>query len=144
MRLKISIFIYIFFSVLNVNSVFSIQDEMAIGRFSPGESKYQLVIFHFARGKTFFRFFENLSDSKYMFPTFEIIVKGQLLEKPVIDDINGDGLLDISYKTTAEQGVAYFDTKQEKFIVLPKEKIKKKTFTIQDELNLLDNDSQKN
>ncbi|GEM_PF-2290525 len=138
----IPVFILIALSLF-LSPAFAIQDEMAVGKFSPGDSKFQLVIFHFSRGKTFFKFFENPPDSRYLFPTFEVLVKGQLLEKPVIEDINGDELLDITYKTTSEQGVVYFNLKKEMFIKTPKEKLKKADFTIRDEMNLFDNDTRK-
>ena len=88
---------------------YAIQDEMAYGPFIPSKVSNQLVVFHFKRGKTHARFFEKIDGSLYLFPIYEVMIHGVLKKKPVIEDINNDGFLEISYETEIEKGIIYYD-----------------------------------
>ena len=120
---------------------YAIQDEMAYGRFIPSKVANQLVVFHFERGKTHARFFEKVDDSLYLFPIYEVMMRGVLQDRPVIEDINNDGFLEISYETSAERGIIYYDKSRHTLIKIhPNEKEKRK-LTHSDEMKLLDNDN---
>ncbi len=118
--------------------LFALQDEMAIGKFVGNEAGVQILIFHFHQGKTHLKFFEKLPNSSYLFPVYEILLFGQLKQKPLIEDLNRDGLLDIKYSTTSESGILYFDQESNSFVKSRKKKLKKKTvLTKEEELRLL-------
>jgi len=136
----ISYFILII-TLFAVRPLYAIQDEMAYGNFIPTQVSSQLVVFHFERGKTHARFFEKIDESVYLFPIYEVMIKGVLREKPVIEDINNDGFLEISYETSVERGIIYYDKTRRTLIKIhPNEKEKRK-LTHNDELKLLDNDA---
>ncbi|MCB1194630.1 hypothetical protein KDK77_00460 [bacterium] len=122
----------------------AIQDEMAIGRFIPSkEPRDQIVKFRFSRGKTFVTFYESMADSAYLFPIYDMILKGQLTARPEIRDMNRDGYLDIMYKTTSEHGVLYYDSSLLKMNRTEQQNLneREKKLTIEDELKMFDNGS---
>ncbi|MDX9702071.1 MAG: hypothetical protein RBU23_03400 [Candidatus Auribacterota bacterium] len=119
---------------------YAIQDEMAVGRFIPTKTGWQVVVFHFDKGKTHVRFFEKLSDSQYLFPIYVVMLQGQILEQPEIKDTTNDDLLEIYYKTTAEQGIIYFDRDSKALVNVHPKKGEKPRVSFKDELKLLDND----
>ena len=111
---------------------------MAVGKFIADKSNFQLVLFHFYRGKTHLKFFEKLSGSAYLFPIYDLLIQGQLKDTPVICDLNNDGLDDIKFETTADKGVVYFSAERGE-LVKAKEVIKKKpTVSKEDELKLIE------
>lgn len=122
----------------------AIQDEMAIGRFIPSqEPRDQIVKFRFSRGKTFVTFYESIVDSAYLFPIYDMILKGQLTDRPEIRDMNRDGYLDILYKTTSEHGVLYYDSSVQKMNRTEQQNLndREKKITIEEELKMFDNGS---
>lgn len=121
-------------------SVYAIQNDMAIGRFIPTKTGEQVVMFHFERGKTHVKFFEKLADNNYLFPIFDVMLQGQLKERPVIEDKSLDGLLEIYYETTAERGIIYFDRERKSLVNAHPKKGEKPRISFKDELKLLDND----
>ncbi len=133
--LYVSLTVFLF----NPSVLVALQDEMAIGKFVANKAKYQILIFHFHQGKTHLKFFEKLPKSSYLFPVYEILLFGQLKQKPLIEDLNRDGLLDIKYSTTAESGILYFDQESNSFVKSRKKKLKKKTaLTKEEEFRLME------
>ncbi len=118
----------------------ALQDEMAVGKFLPTKRGWQVIIFHFENGKTHVRFFEKLEASPYMFPLYDVMLRGQLLEPAVIEDKTNDDMLEIYYQTNAEKGIIYFDREKKKLLNVHPKKGEKPRISFKDELKLLDND----
>ncbi len=127
-----------FLSCAQGNNLFAAQDDMAVGKFIGGKSNFQLVLFHFERGKTHLKFFEKLSGSAYLFPVYDLLIQGQLRDTPVICDVNNDGLDDIRFETTADKGIVYFSAEQEKLVKAKEVITKQPTITKEDELKLIE------
>lgn len=124
--------------ILSVRAL-ALQDEMAVGRFMPGSAKKtQIVRFHFEHGKTFVQFFEELPDSPYLFPIYQIVLTGQITERPIFDDINNDSFDDIIYTTTAGQGLIQYNAAEQKLIVIKDVLKKREEATIGEELQQFD------
>ncbi|MEW6534471.1 MAG: hypothetical protein AB1454_02485 [Candidatus Auribacterota bacterium] len=116
----------------------SLQDEMAVGRFIPYKSKFQIVMFHFEHGKTFMRFYEQLPSSVYLFPVFQIIVAGQLKELPLIKDVTDDELDDIVFSTTSLQGMVTYSVEHKKMIMIQNTGDQEKQISFEEEMKIIE------